>query len=333
MSAAWFLAEAGADGEPTRATTELASVARSLAAGSPTTAIVFGADAAAAARIAETSGAQALVIDAGADADATTRGRALAAVLAAASARDEQPAVILVPTSPESGDIAGTLQALADLPALANAETVELGEDGSVSIGATVFGDRLRVRQTARPGTAIVLARPGVTASASASALAREAGAPQAGEAASVEVVHAAVEASHVRVIDRRPVATAALEQARIIVTAGRGVGGPDGIALVADLADCLGAALGASRAAVDQGWIDYAHQVGQTGRRVSPDVYLALGVSGAAAHAAGMRRSRTVIAVNRDPEAPMADLADLYVVGDLFEIVPRLAAAVRARA
>ena len=112
----------------------------------------------------------------------------------------------------------------------------------------------------------------------------------------------------------------------------GRGVGGPDGFGVVRDLADALGGAVGATRAAVDSGWIPYSQQIGQTGKIVKPALYMALGISGAIQHKVGMQTASTIVAINRDPDAPIAEFADMFVIGDLFEVVPAIVAELKGR-
>jgi electron transfer flavoprotein alpha subunit len=137
-----------------------------------------------------------------------------------------------------------------------------------------------------------------------------------------------------VPIVDRVEEAAAALpiEEARIIVAGGRGVGGEEGFRLVQEIAEALGGAVGATRAAVDSGWIPYAQQIGQTGKIVKPQLYLALGISGAIQHKVGMQTAGTIIGINRDPDAPIAEFADLVVVGDLFEVGKALLEQLRAR-
>jgi electron transfer flavoprotein alpha subunit len=126
--------------------------------------------------------------------------------------------------------------------------------------------------------------------------------------------------------------AAAPIEEARVIVAGGRGMGGAEGFKLIEEIAEALGGAVGATRAAVDAGWIPYAQQIGQTGKIVKPQLYLALGISGAIQHKVGMQTADTIVAVNRDPDAPIAEFADLVVVGDLFEVGPAILAELRAR-
>ncbi len=188
----------------------------------------------------------------------------------------------------------------------------------------SVFGGKLITEAAFTNGRGIITIRPN-------SAAAEKRGNPGFVQAMSSGPVP---ELPAVNIVDRLEAQNAAapIEEARIIVSGGRGVGGADGFKLVEELAEALGGAVGATRAAVDAGWIPYAQQIGQTGKIVKPQLYLALGISGAIQHKVGMQTAETVVAVNRDPDAPIAEFADLVVIGDLFEVGPAILAELRAR-
>jgi electron transfer flavoprotein alpha subunit len=321
--AIWVVAEVGADGALARSSTEVATLARTLAdaAGSTAAAIVVAEDPKAAAD--ELAGYVDRVVAVTAP-DSTGHAWAqIAAQQAAAILASETPGAVLTGAGPDGRDVAGTLAALLERPILVNATAVAW--DGGPSVEMSVFGGKLVTTSTFADGEwGIVTVRPNVVTAEKADA----AGKVEAGKASSDSGLPL------VKVVERIEEAAAALpiEEARVIVAGGRGVGGEEGFALVREIAEALGGAVGATRAAVDAGWIPYAQQIGQTGKIVKPQLYLALGISGAIQHKVGMQTAGTIIGVNRDPDAPIAEFADLVVVGDLVEVGKALLVELQSR-
>jgi electron transfer flavoprotein alpha subunit len=199
----------------------------------------------------------------------------------------------------------------------------EAGAPAGPRVEMSVLGGRAITTSAFADGTGIVTLRPGAVAAVPAGAPGTiEAAAPPPASPPNVRVIATATATAR----------GASIEESPIVVAGGRGLGGPEGVTLLEDLAAAMGGAVAATRAAVDAGWLPYAVQVGQTGKTIRPSVYLAVGISGAIQHRVGMQDAETIIAVNRDPDAPLAEHADLYVVGDLFDVVPALTAALRAR-
>jgi len=323
MGAIWAVGEL-ADGAPTKLTLELATLARTMAeaAGHDARTVLIGAGAGAAATEVAGYGPDVLAVDV----DAALSGRPVAAVVAPrlVSLIDQHsPEYLLLGASNDGKDIAGMLLGLTDLPVLANGAAVEWGDDGP-RVEMSTFGGKLVTRSTFTGPRGMVIVRP-------ASVTAEKAAAPGGVESIEVSV---AQELPEVRVTNRLEEAGAAapIEEARVIVGAGRGIGSEDGLRLIEDLATALGGAVGATRAVVDSGWIGYGQQIGQTGKIVKPSLYVACGISGAIQHKVGVQTAGTIVAINKDPDAPIAEFADLFVVGDLFEILPRLIEAIRAR-
>jgi electron transfer flavoprotein alpha subunit len=321
--AIWVLGQTGPTGELARISTEVATLARTLAeaSGGEAVGVVIGADPAPAANALARFVSRVLAVQDPAFADqasATITGQRLAAL-----AEAQQPAVILTGAHPEGRDVAGVAAALLGWPILANAIGATWG-DGGPRVDISVFGGKQFASSEFTDGRGIITVRPNAATAAPADAAGTVVAAAPDGELAlpGVSVVG--------RTDEQR--GGAAVEDARIVVAGGRGIGGPDGVKLLDDLAEALGGAVGATRAAVDAGWIDYAKQIGQTGKIVKPSLYLALGISGAIQHKVGMQTAGTIVAVNRDPDAPIAEFADLLVVGDLFEVGPAILAELRAR-
>ncbi len=322
--AIWVHGELALDGSLAKISTEVATLARSLAeaAGTDVVGVVIGADPTAAATELATFVPRVLAVTEPSTADhaaGTIVGQRLAALI-----EREEPAYLLTGAGPEGRDVAGVVSALSGWGVLVNAVGVEWSDGGPV-VAMSVFGGKLTTTSRFTSDHGIVTVRPNAVAAEPAAAVGTVEPTTAAGELALPQV----------KVVDRVEEAGAAapIEEARIIVAGGRGMGGPDGFKVVEELAEALGGAVGATRAAVDAGWIPYAQQIGQTGKIVKPALYLALGISGAIQHKVGMQTASTIVAVNRDPDAPIADFADVVVIGDLFEVAPALLAALRSRA
>jgi electron transfer flavoprotein alpha subunit len=322
MAEIWALAEV-VEGVPTKLSLELATLARQLAetAGGESRSVLIGGGAGDAAQTVADYSANVLVASAELASDlpvATAVAPRLAKLL-----EERKPDVLLCGASNDGKDVAGLLVGLTDLPILVNGSGVEWSNEGP-AVEMSIFGGKLVTHSRFKDGRGIVIVRPGTVS------------AEKAAQPGAVETIEVAVTAElpPVKVIESVSEAGAAapIEEARIIVGAGRGVGSADGLALVEDLADALGGAVGATRAVVDSGWIGYGQQIGQTGKIVKPALYIACGISGAIQHKVGVQTAGTIVAINRDPDAPIAEFADLMVVGDLAEILPPLTAAIRAR-
>ncbi len=225
-----------------------------------------------------------------------------------------QPAAVLVAASADGKEIAARLAVRTNSGLLS--EVDEIAEDGTVTQSA--FGGDVIVRAQATRTMPVITVRANSVEPVPASGAAVE-------ETVEVPAVDAAKAA---KVVSWKPHTGGdrpELTEANVVVSGGRGVGSAENFTIVEKLADALGAAVGATRAAVDSGYYPHQFQVGQTGKTVSPQLYVALGISGAIQHRAGMQTSKTIIAVNKDPEAPIFEIADFGVVGDLFQIAPQL--------
>ena len=298
------------EGSVKKVTLELLTLARSL--GTPSAVwLGTGADAAALATLGEYGAANVYVADS-ADLDdylIAPKAEVLATLIA-----QKSPGAVLIASTADGKEIAGRVAIKADSGVITDA----VGVTPDLTATQSVFGGSTVVKSKVTRGTPIITVRPNSTAPEAA---------PAAG--ARSDIAATVSEGAKTAKVTGRTVAQRGgrpdLAEAAIVVSGGRGVGGPDGFGVVEALADTLGAAVGASRAATDAGWYPHQFQVGQTGKTVSPQLYIANGISGAIQHRAGMQTSKTIVVVNKDPEAPIFELADFGVVGDLFTVVPQL--------
>jgi electron transfer flavoprotein alpha subunit len=300
-----------ADGSVKKSTLELLTAARSI--GEPSAVVIGKPGTAATIRgtLGEYGAAKVYVAESDEIDDylVAPKAEVLASIVQQAS-----PAAVLVSSSPENKEVAARLAFKIGSGVLTDAVTV----NDDASVVQSIFGGAVTVQSKVSQGVPVITVRANAVTPV-----------PEAGAAEEVPVpVRLSDAAKAAKVVDRvveakgtRP----SLTDASVIVSGGRGLGGAENFAIVEALADSLGAAVGASRAATDAGWVPHQMQVGQTGVTVSPQLYIAVGISGAIQHRAGMQTSKTIVAINKDAEAPIFELADFGVVGDLFTVAPQL--------
>lgn len=321
LSKLWVVAE-GSDGEVASTTLEILTKARELA---DTVECVYAGDDAD--ELAEALGEHGCetVFQTG-DLDGALVGVPLAAAIAAAIEAGDGPDAVLAATTYDGRDTAARLSVKLDRTVVTNVVDLEL--DGDDLVGSEpVFGGSTDVKtKIVGDGPAIILVRPKsfvAESSGGAEADVEDFDVPDLGSAAGAVIVERHVEESD----------GPKLDEAAIVVSGGRGLGEAEKYSMVESLAKALGGAAGASRAIVDAGWVPYSYQVGQTGKVVKPDIYLACGISGATQHLVGMKGSKNIIAVNKDPEAPIFAVADLGIIGDVHKVLPQLIEALANRA
>ena len=299
-----------AEGTVKKSTFELLTAAKTL--GEPS-AVVVGAPGGAAAlkdQLAEYGAGKVYVAESD---DIAGYSVAPKAAALAAAAKQASAAAVLLSSSAENKEIAARLAVKLESGLIYDA----VGFDAD-TVTQQIFGAAITVQSKVTKGTPVITVRPNSFAPEQSSGAAEEV-------AVSVELSDADKAAKITDTVVEAKGSRPQLADASVVVSGGRGIGKAENFEIIEKLADSLGAAVGASRAVVDAGWVDHQMQVGQTGVTVSPQLYIAVGISGAIQHRAGMQTSKTIVAINKDPEAPIFELADFGVVGDLFQVAPQL--------
>jgi electron transfer flavoprotein alpha subunit len=315
MSTVLILADFSGD-HATKTTAELATAAARIGSVSAVVLAPAGKGAALAAAVNQGPISNIIVVESN---DFASHGVAAVADALASVVKDKAPAALLIASHAFGKEVAARVAVLTESGIITDA--VDVAADATAT--QLVFGGSTTVHSQVSQGTPIITVRPNsIDADLSAASPTIENGSAAISDVAK----KATIASSQPPVKGGRP----ELTEANIVVSGGRGTDG--NFSAVEAFADTLGAAVGASRAATDAGWYPHSHQVGQTGKTVSPQLYVACGISGAIQHRAGMQTSKTIVVVNKDPEAPLFDIADFGVIGDLFNVLPQATAAVAAK-
>jgi electron transfer flavoprotein alpha subunit len=239
-------------------------------------------------------------------------------------AQQTSPAAVLVVSSSEGKEVAARLAVRLGSGIITDATDVE-SVDGAIVTTQSAFAASFSVRSAVSHGAPVITVKPN-------SAPPEQTNGSAETVAVDVSFSDAAKSGKVLERVARAKSARPELTEASIVVSGGRGLAAAENFSIIERLADSLGGAVGASRAAVDAGWYPHSNQVGQTGKSVSPQLYIAIGISGAIQHRAGMRTSKTIVSINKDPDAPIFDITDFGVVGDLFEVAPQLTGEIERR-